>query len=148
MSRRAALFFVGALTVTLLVLSSLSTPATPAQAQEPPPRPPTATPTTPPPAPTDAPSSSRPTPVPLGRITGTVIDTVSGAPMVGARVYVGGAQVRTDENGNYLRDGLPAGTYTLWLGLDRGRPEQTLQVLDLTPGATIVAHLFADSSAP
>lgn len=146
MSRRAALFFVGALTVTLLVLSSLSAPAT--NAQEPPPRPPTATPTTPPPAPTDEPSSSRPTPAPLGRITGTVIDTVSGAPIVGARVYVGGVLVRTDEHGNYLRDGLPAGPYTLWLGLDRGRPEQVLQVLDLPPGDTIVAHLFADSSAP
>lgn len=148
MSRRVVLFFLGALTVTLLMLSSLSAPATPAQAQEPPPRPPTTTPTTPPPAPADEPAASRPDPEPLGRITGTVIDTVSGAPIVGARVYVGGVLVRTDEHGNYLRDGLPAGSYTLWLGLDRGRPEQVLRVLDLPPDGTIVAHLFADTSAP
>jgi hypothetical protein len=110
-------------------------------AQELPPRPaPIATPT---PEEPETPRE-RPTPVPLGRITGTVIDLTTGAPAPGVTVYVGGEPTYSDASGNYLRDGLPAGGYTIWMPAGPGlpRPAQPLLLVELGPGETVTQHLL------
>jgi hypothetical protein len=88
-------------------------------------------------------SHSNPTSVPLGRITGTVIDLTSGAPAPGIIVIVGDITLTTDSNGNYDRSGLPPGAYTVALSLasGQGTPAQTPVTVDLAPGATVIQHL-------
>jgi hypothetical protein len=102
------------------------------------------------PVPTTAPAPEEPetprersTPVPLGRITGTVIDMTTGAPAPGVTVYVGGEPISSDASGNYLRDGLPAGRYTIWVPAGPGlpRPAQPLLLVELGPGETVTQHL-------
>src|SRR5829696_7288261 len=90
-----------------LVISSMSLwlGATPAHAQgQPPPRP-TLTPV--PSTPVRHSDDSSPTAVPAGRITGTVIDQTTGAPVPNIAVVVGDQTMVTDANGNYDRSGLP-----------------------------------------
>src|ERR1044071_194075 len=117
--------------------------ATPARAQQPPPRP-TLT-----PSPTTAPKS-QPAPqaeaesVPAaGLITGTVIDQTTGAPVAGVAVAVGGVTVATDANGNYGLGGLPAGNYSVALVLtaEQGAPAQGPLTVELPAEATVVKHL-------
>lgn len=122
-------------------------------AQGPPPRP-TLTPTTPPtltptPAPTSAPSESGPTAVPSGRITGTVIDLSTGAPAAQIAVTVGDQTVYSDNNGNYSRANLPAGSYVVALALapGQGTPAQGPITVALGAGATVVQHLAFRSRA-
>lgn len=93
------------------------------------------------------------TPVPSGRITGTVINQSTGAPTPGIEVSVGGVIVRSDENGNYERTGLLPGTYTvkLWLGPTEGVPLQNPQAVALPAHENIIVHLFfrpGSASAP
>ncbi len=118
-------------------------------AQEPPPRPTLVPPTpTPEPGHTDSP---RPTPIALGRITGTVIDLTTGAPVSGVRVVVGDTTVTSDSNGNYDRNGLPAGSYQVALVLAEGQgtPAQDTITITLAAGATVVQHLaFRSPAAP
>jgi carboxypeptidase family protein len=129
-----------------LVLGSRSAP-TLVYAQ--PPRPtivPTATPVTSTPlVPTPKPKhkSKDATPVPPGRITGTVIDLTSGAPAPGIAVMVGDVRVVSDANGNYDRNGLPPGSYTVTLALAEGQgtPAQAPITVELAAGATVVQHL-------
>jgi hypothetical protein len=111
-----------------------------ARAQPLPPRPPTAV-----PLPTRAPQSGgdpRPADA-TGRITGSVIDITTGAPAPGIAVVVGDVSVKTDQNGNYDRNGLTAGTYLIRLDLQpsQGMPEQGALQIDLAAGATVVQHL-------
>jgi hypothetical protein len=110
------------------------------QAQPLPPRPPTAV-----PLPTRAPQSGgdHSTTEATGRITGTVIDGTTGAPAPGIAVVVGDVSVKTDQNGNYDRNGLTSGTYLIRLDLQpsQGTPEQGLLQVDLANGATVVQHL-------
>jgi hypothetical protein len=111
-----------------------------ARAQPLPPRPPTAV-----PLPTRAPQSGgdRRSADATGRITGSVIDITTGAPAPGIVVVVGDVSVKTDQNGNYDRNGLTAGTYLIRLDLQpsQGMPEQGALQIDLAAGATVVQHL-------
>ncbi len=106
---------------------------------------PTATPTVTPVVPTATPKPRKPTatPTPPGRITGTIINLTTGAPVPGIAVQVGNAVVTSDSNGNYDRNGLDPGDYEVQLLLtaDQGEPAQDLIVITLPPGATIVQHL-------
>lgn len=78
-----------------------------------------------------------------GRITGTVIDRTTSAPAPGIPVAVGEVVVTTDENGNYDRNGLPAGSYRVALQLppSRGEPAQGPITIPLSAGATVIQHL-------
>lgn len=123
--------------------------ATPASAQPQLQQRPTLTPA--PPTPTRRPAGDGdPTPAAAGRITGTVIDLTSGAPAPGIAVQVGEVVVATDANGNYGRDGLPAGSYRVALVLagGQGAPEQGALLVELAAGATVVQHLAFRSPQP
>lgn len=134
-SSRALLALV-ALLATVAGWAALATPDM-AGAQPLPPRPT--------PRPTAVPRSDGGSaePAPLGRITGTVIETTSGAPAPGVAVKVGDEVVTTDANGNYDRNGLPAGDYIveLALGADQGTPAQRAITVALGEGQTVVQHL-------
>jgi LPXTG-motif cell wall-anchored protein len=80
---------------------------------------------------------------PTGRITGTVIDATTGAPVSGITVSVGGVSVTSDSNGNYDRSGLAAGDYPVALVLTaaQGVAEQGTITVALADGATAVQHL-------
>lgn len=77
-----------------------------------------------------------------GRITGTIIDLTSGAPVPGITVDLDGLQVTSDANGNYDH-WLQPGSYrvALMLAPERGTPAQGSQVVDMQSGATVVLHL-------
>lgn len=99
-----------------------------------------------PPRPTVIPTAEpqqRVTPVPDGRITGTVIDQTSGAPVPGVVVRVGDTLVASDANGNYDRSNLAAGTYRVMLELASGQGEAAQGPLEvqLAAHATVVQHL-------
>jgi hypothetical protein len=145
---------VGASAVLLAIVFSVAAPGWRTYAQELPPRPvppPVETPAPPPepPAPpaeapaAEEPARRTPQPQPLGAITGTVINAANGAPTPGVYVYVGGQPVVSDANGNYVRNGLPPGRYTVWVGGPRGMfvAVEPLQVVEVAGGATVVAHL-------
>jgi hypothetical protein len=84
-----------------------------------------------------------PTPVPPGAITGTVIDLTTGAPASGVDVNIEGVIVTTDSNGNYERNNLPVGVYTVNLELDgRGTPAQRALQIEVGAGDRVVVHLF------
>lgn len=88
--------------------------------------------------------------VAAGRITGTVIDLISGAPAAGIVVQVGDALLTTDANGNYDRGGLAAGSYQVALVLASGQgvPAQGALAVALEAGATVVQHLSFRSPQP
>lgn len=140
------------------VLFALSLVLTPSASYAQPPRPtivPTATPEpteTPQPAATPRPRNDKNDndAAPLGRITGTVIDQTTGAPVSGITVLVGDMQVQTDANGNYERVDLPAGSYTvsLVLSAEQGVAAQEPLVVQLEAGANVVQHLAFASPQP
>jgi hypothetical protein len=90
-----------------------------------------------------------PTPVPFGRITGTVIDSRTGAPAAEKLVVVGDSVVYSDGNGNYDRWVAP-GVYSVGLQLRSGEgvPAEGMQPLTVDPGATVVHHLYFTSALP
>jgi len=90
-----------------------------------------------------------PTAVPLGRLTGTVIDLRTGAPTSGITVLVGSQAVSSDANGNY-DIWLSSGYYRLELKLtsNQGTATQPAQAIAIGPGDTVVVHLFFTSPAP
>jgi LPXTG-motif cell wall-anchored protein len=63
---------------------------------------------------------------------------------------IGGIRVVTDANGNYDRNGLPSGNYTVMLALAEGQgtPAQDPIAVALAPGATVVQHLAFRSPQP
>jgi hypothetical protein len=91
-------------------------------------------------------SSSAPTPVPYGRITGTVIDLRTNMPMSNILVLVGDSLVITDENGNYDR-WVVSGFYDVDLQLreNEGTPIQPMQSIAVGADDTVVVHLFYTS---
>lgn len=134
----------------LLALGLAQTgPGGAALAQGLPPRP-----TVVPPAPTDQPAennhSGHATPTAPGRITGTVIDTRTGAPTPGVPVRVGETLVQSDANGNYDLNGLAPGSYTVALALapGQGAPAQGAVTVVLAAGQTVVQHLFFSTTPP
>jgi hypothetical protein len=122
---------------TLLPLPAQSTAA---PALQPSPRP-----TLPPPVLVPA----TPTPLPMGRVTGTIIDLRTNAPAAGIAVQIGEALVYSDGNGNYDR-WVESGYYRLALNLnpDQGSPAQPPLEIAVGPGDTVVVHLFFTSPAP
>jgi hypothetical protein len=96
------------------------------------------------------PSSSTgdaPTPVPAGRITGTVIDTTTGEPVPGVPVQVGDEIVYTDENGNYERVHLEPGDYAVEVLVDpeTGIPAQGTVYVQVPADTSVTQHLFLAS---
>lgn len=79
-----------------------------------------------------------------GRITGTVIDLTTGAPVPGIPVMVGDTTITSDANGNYDRTGLPLGSYSVALVLTetQGTPAQEPIQITLAADAVVVQHLF------
>jgi hypothetical protein len=132
----------------MLCLLSLATllAALPAQAQTLPERP-TLTPV---PSSDQGGGSSEHAAAASGRITGTVIDSTTGAPAPGVSVLVGGARVTSDANGNYDRSGLAPGMYDVLLDIsaERGLPDQGTITVALGEGQTVVQHLRFHSPAP
>ena len=90
-----------------------------------------------------------PTPIPYGRVTGTIIDLRTGAPAPGKLVVIGDSTVISDENGNYDR-WVVSGFYNLSLRLrdGEGRSAQPAQQIAVGNGDTVVVHLFFTSEAP
>lgn len=121
---------------TLLPLPAQSTAA---PALQPSPRP-----TLPPPVLVPA----TPTPLPMGRVTGTIIDLRTNAPASDIAVQIGESVVYSDSNGNYDR-WVESGYYRLTLNLnpDQGSPAQPPLEIAVGPGDTVVAHLFFTSPA-
>ncbi|WP_322512781.1 hypothetical protein [Chloroflexus sp.] len=93
--------------------------------------------------------ASSPTSVPMGRVTGTIIDLRTHAPTANIAVKIGDAVVYSDANGNYDR-WVESGFYTLELQLssDQGSPAQAPLTIAVGPGDTVIAHLFFTSTAP
>ncbi|MCX7789653.1 MAG: hypothetical protein N2378_03355 [Chloroflexaceae bacterium] len=90
-----------------------------------------------------------PTPVPYGRVTGTIIDLRTGAPAPGKLVVIGDSTVVSDANGNYDR-WVVSGSYNLNLRLrdGEGQVAQPPQEIVVGNGDTVVVHLFFTSEAP
>jgi hypothetical protein len=112
-------------------------------AQELPPRPPAP----PAPQPVDRGEEDE-KPDPPGRITCTLIDASSGAPAPGVTVLIGAYAVPTDANGNYDRDDLPPGRYTLRVAAGQGQLTAGPIELTLKSHATLVQHLHYERPAP
>jgi hypothetical protein len=85
-----------------------------------------------------------PTPIPAGRITGTVVDQVTGAPVAGLPVQVGDQIVISDIHGNYERVHMLEGTYEVRLLIDPSTGEllQAPIVVQLEDGENVVQHLY------
>jgi hypothetical protein len=83
-------------------------------------------------------------PAAQGRITGTVINQTTGAPMPGVTVRVGSVYVVSDANGNYEVTGLPAGTYEVELILtpEQGIPAQPILWVAVPENGSVVQNLF------
>lgn len=139
-----------------LALGSAPTPAMAAPAaQEPLPRPPVERspvpepPPPPQPLPVEEDSQRAPTPIPVGRITGTVIDQRTGAPQANVQVAVGSHLVTSDANGNY-DIWVETGLYPVVLQLAEGQGAPLLGAQDaMVWGNDVVTlHLFFTSMAP
>jgi hypothetical protein len=78
-----------------------------------------------------------------GRLTGTIIDTATGAPAPGVTVTVGGVQVTSDANGNY-DTWLPVGSYTVGLVLSGLQGSDILgpQSVEVRSADTTVQHMY------
>ncbi|MEF3272881.1 MAG: hypothetical protein K6356_00530 [Chloroflexus sp.] len=90
-----------------------------------------------------------PSPVPMGRVTGTIIDLRTQSPAANIAVQIGNSVVYSDANGNYDR-WVESGFYSLALQLssEQGSPAQPPLEIAVGPGDTVVAHLFFTSPAP
>jgi hypothetical protein len=88
-------------------------------------------------------------PAPMGRITGTVIDLRTGAPVAGKRVKVGDAELTTDGNGNY-DTWVEAGQYPVALSIAsaEGTAAQDVTTATVWGNDTVVIHLFYTSLVP
>lgn len=84
--------------------------------------------------------------VPTGRVTGTVIDSLTGAPLPGVTVIVGDDLVTSDANGNYDH-WLPVGSYNVLVAPDAARvaAAEPPVVVTVTTGGTTVQHLAVRS---
>lgn len=87
------------------------------------------------------------TPLPEARITGTIIDQYTGVPVQGVQVRVGSEIVVSDEYGNYERNKLAAGIYSVELLLDdeNGVPLQEPALVTVVGNTTVIRHLFYTS---
>lgn len=139
--------------ISSLLVSLLSFAAPVVQAQDPPVRPTLA------PAPTDVvatPSRDNDDDDDdeiqrTGRITGTVIDTTTGAPTAGVVVQVGDQLVTTDSNGNYDLVDVTPETYAVMLQMEaeQGTPAQDVIMVEVVADETVVQHLaFRSQVAP
>lgn len=86
---------------------------------------------------------------PLGHITGTVIDSVSGAPVAGMSVKVGDLLLVTDENGNY-DTWLDQGIYLVNVAPAAGQGSVVDESMTVTilPDAVTIQHLRVSLVAP
>lgn len=85
-----------------------------------------------------------------GRITGTIIDLTTGAPVPNVKIDLGGVLAVSDVSGNYDM-WLPSGSYEVGLMLsdDQGIAAQAVQAVEIAPSGTTVLHLsFRSPTAP
>ena len=82
-----------------------------------------------------------------GHITGTVIDSTTGAPVPGIQVSIGDMIVTSDENGNYDY-WVPEGSYNIGLNISPsiGTALQGMQTVEIQAGSNTVLHLHYRSS--
>lgn len=150
---RANLFRILLSAGLFLLVLSIGTFSQPSAVQAQPPRP------TVPPTATAVPPVSTETPAPVatprssggssksepatGRLTGTVIDQTTGAPVAGVSVTIGEYTVVTDANGNYDFPEVPAGNYLLALAPteQQGVAAQEPIAVTVVGGETLVQHL-------
>ncbi|MFQ3663783.1 MAG: hypothetical protein SNJ69_15500 [Chloroflexaceae bacterium] len=138
------LMLCGAIMLVLgMVVVPAPVPVVAGPALQPSPRPPLE-----PTAPADE-GMPAPTPIPYGRVTGTIIDLRTGAPAPGKLVVIGDSTVISDANGNYDR-WVVSGFYNLNLQLrdGEGRVAQPPQQIAVGNGDTVVVHLFFTSAEP
>lgn len=78
---------------------------------------------------------------PKGTIEGTVTDDYTGEPIEGAAVKIGIYPdiVTTDENGNYFKDEVPVGTYTVTVSIEGYLPISA--TVNVTDGDTVTQDL-------
>jgi len=85
----------------------------------------------------------------FGRVTGTVIDSRTGAPAADKLVLVNDSLVLSDDSGNYDH-WLAAGSYSVGLQLRSGEgvAAQGMLPVEVQSDGTTVQHLFFSSPAP
>lgn len=83
------------------------------------------------------------TPLPEARITGTIIDQYTGVPVEGVPVRVGSDIVVSDTYGNYERNNLAAGIYSVELLIDaqEGLSLQEPALVTVVGNTTVIRHL-------
>lgn len=84
-----------------------------------------------------------------GHITGTVIDSISGAPVPGMPVKVGDLLLFSDQNGNY-DTWLAAGTYIVNVAPapEQGTVVDEARIVDVQPDTVTIQHLRVALPAP
>jgi TonB family protein len=84
----------------------------------------------------------KPPPPAPARLTGRVVDALTGEPVAGARVHAGAFEVVTDADGRYVVEGLPPGPVDVEIGTPAHLPSD--RALTLAPGvaATLDVTLF------
>ncbi len=84
-----------------------------------------------------------------GHITGTVIDSVSGAPVPGMPVMVGDLVLFSDQNGNY-DTWLAAGTYIVNVAPapEQGTVVDEARIVDVQPDTVTIQHLRVALPSP
>jgi hypothetical protein len=147
-----ALMVCGMLALSLgMMIVPTPVPAAASPALQPSPRPPVEQrqDPIPPPPPVEDDGHREPTPIPAGRITGTVIDLRTGAPQASAQVAVGAHTVTSDANGNY-DIWVEAGLYPVALQLadSQGVPALGAQDAMVWGNDVVTLHLFFTSPAP
>lgn len=83
--------------------------------------------------------------LPIGRITGKVVDSKEGLPLTGILVTAGGAQTLTTGDGSFILEGLPPGTHNLVVfaqdGLFQPFQQGALIAADSTTQAPVMLRL-------
>jgi hypothetical protein len=95
---------------------------------------------------TTKPTEAQPTPQPVERaVRGRVLDVESGAPLVGASVWVGATEIRTDDEGRFTTEPLKPGASLLvkvpGYALRQLTPEADQVTVSLTPKVVRAAYL-------
>ena len=84
--------------------------------------------------------------LPMGRITGKVVDSKYGLPLTGFLVTAGGAQTLTSGDGSFILEGLPPGTHNLVVYSRDGLFQTFQQGAAVDAGSTTTAPVILQPS--